>query len=295
MGQKIKAAIVGPGNIGIDLMCKLASSDVLELVKMMGIYEDSEGLRLARERGIAVSAKGIDFLTEDDGVDIVFDATSAGAHKKNAAVIQKLGKHAVDLTPAAIGPYVIPAVSQEHISLDTKNVNMVTCGGQATIPVVAAIGRAQPVLYGEIVATIASKSAGPGTRANIDEFTQTTARAIELIGGAGKGKAIIILNPAEPPLLMRDTIHATVENPNKDAITREVEAMVKTVQRYVPGYTLVMPPVFDGNKVSVMIQVEGMGDYLPKYAGNLDIMTCAAKAVGEKIGRLLLEKNKVPE
>ena len=293
MGQKIKAAIVGPGNIGIDLMCKLASSEVLELVKMIGIYENSEGLRLANERGIATSAKGIDFLTADDGVQIVFDATSAGAHVKNAEVIERLGKYAIDLTPAAIGPYVIPAVSQDQISLSTRNINMVTCGGQATIPIVAAIGKVQPVLYSEIVASISSKSAGPGTRANIDEFTETTAKAIVSVGGAQKGKAIIILNPAEPPLLMRDTIYAMVKNPDKDAITREVENMVKVVQQYVPGYTLIVPPVFDDDRVAVMIQVEGMGDYLPKYAGNLDIMTCAAKAAGERLGRLLIEKEKV--
>lgn len=293
MGQKVKVAIIGPGNIGIDLMCKLASSDTLELVKMMGIYETSEGLRLARERGVAASAKGIDFLTADDGVEIVFDATSAGAHLKNAETIKRLGKYAVDLTPAAVGSYVVPAVSQEHICLDTQNVNMVTCGGQATIPIVAAIGQVQPVQYAEIVATISSKSAGLGTRANIDEFTETTAKAIEEIGGAGKGKAIIILNPAEPPLLMRDTIYARVTDPDQKAISQAVENMVKVVQQYVPGYKLIVPPIFDGDQVSVMIQVEGMGDYLPKYSGNLDIMTCAAKAVGERLGRLLLEKREV--
>lgn len=290
MSKKIKAAIIGPGNIGVDLMYKLQRSDCIEQTKMIGIYEDSEGLTLARKLGIESSSKGIAALTEDDGVEIVFDATSAKAHLYNSEVLRKLGKYAIDLTPAAVGPFTVPAISQDSITLDTVNYNMVTCGGQATIPIVAAISRVQPVEYAEIVATLSSKSAGPGTRANIDEFTETTAHALCTVGGAKKGKAIIILNPAEPPLYMRDTIYARVENPDKKAITNFVHEMVKSIQSYVPGYTLLTEPIFDGDKVVVMVEVEGMGDYLPKYSGNLDIMTSAAVAVGEKIAGQLLDR-----
>jgi acetaldehyde dehydrogenase len=288
LSKKIKAAIIGPGNIGIDLMYKLAASENIELIKMIGIYESSEGLELARNRGIEASAKGISALSEDDGVQIVFDATSAKGHLSNAKIIKDYRKYAVDLTPAAVGPYLVPAVSKEKISLDVDNYNMVTCGGQATIPIVSAISRVCPVSYSEIVATLSSRSAGPGTRANIDEFTETTAKAIVQIGGAKKGKAIIILNPAEPPLLMRDTIYARVENPDQEKITKSVEEMVHVVQQYVPGYRMIVPPIFDGDKVTVMVQVEGAGDYLPKYSGNLDIMTCAAKAVAEELALQLL-------
>ena len=288
MGEKIKAAIIGPGNIGIDLMCKLAGSRNLELTKMIGIIPTSEGLRMARERGIAASAEGVSFLTEDDGVQIVFDATSAKAHVANAKVIQALGKYAIDLTPAAIGPYLVPAVGKQGINLETVDYNMVTCGGQATIPIIYAISRVQPVEYAEIVATLASRSAGPGTRANIDEFTETTAKAIVSVGGAKQGKAIIILNPAEPPLLMRDTVYARVKNPDRDKITASIQEMVKVVQQYVPGYTMLVPPIFDEDKVTVILQVEGAGDYLPKYAGNLDIMTSAAKAAAEELAEQLL-------
>ena len=288
MGEKIKAAIIGPGNIGIDLMCKLAGSRNLELTKMIGIIPTSEGLRMARERGIAASAEGVSFLTEDDGVQIVFDATSAKAHVANAKVIQALGKYAIDLTPAAIGPYLVPAVGKQGINLETVDYNMVTCGGQATIPIIYAISRVQPVEDAEIVATLASRSAGPGTRANIDEFTETTAKAIVSVGGAKQGKAIIILNPAEPPLLMRDTVYARVKNPDRDKITASIQEMVKVVQQYVPGYTMLVPPIFDEDKVTVILQVEGAGDYLPKYAGNLDIMTSAAKAAAEELAEQLL-------
>ena len=290
MSRKIKAAIIGPGNIGIDLMYKLQRSELIEQTKMIGIYETSEGLRLARELGIESSAKGIDALTADDGVEIVFDATSAKAHVANSKVIKALGKYAIDLTPAALGPYTVPAVSEENINLNIDNYNMVTCGGQATIPIVAAINRVQSVEYAEIVATIASKSAGPGTRANIDEFTETTAKAVCMVGGAKKGKAIIILNPAEPPLYMRDTIYAMVNDPDKEKIVESIHEMVKKIQTYVPGYTLLTEPIFDGNKIVTMVQVEGAGDYLPKYSGNLDIMTCAAKAVGEDLAKQLLAR-----
>jgi acetaldehyde dehydrogenase len=295
LGKKIKAAIIGPGNIGIDLMYKLAASENIELIKMIGIYERSEGLELARNRGIEASAKGISALSEDDGVQIVFDATSAKGHLVNAKIIKDYRKYAIDLTPAAVGPYLVPAVSKEKISLAVDNYNMVTCGGQATIPIVSAINSVCPVSYSEIVATLSSRSAGPGTRENIDEFTETTAKAIVQIGGAKKGKAIIILNPAEPPLLMRDTIYARVENPDQEKITTSVEEMVHVVQQYVPGYRMIVPPIFDGDKVTVMVQVEGAGDYLPKYSGNLDIMTCAAKAVAEELAlQLLASGNEEP-
>jgi acetaldehyde dehydrogenase len=295
LSKKIKAAIIGPGNIGIDLMYKLAASENIELIKMIGIYESSEGLELARNRGIEASAKGISALSEDDGVQIVFDATSAKGHLANAKIIKDYRKYAIDLTPAAVGPYLVPAVSKEKISLAVDNYNMVTCGGQATIPIVSAIHRVCPVSYSEIVATLSSRSAGPGTRENIDEFTDTTAKAIVQIGGAKKGKAIIILNPAEPPLLMRDTIYARVENPDQEKITTSVEEMVHVVQQYVPGYRMIVPPIFDGDKVTVMVQVEGAGDYLPKYSGNLDIMTCAAKAVAEELAlQLLASGNQEP-
>lgn len=285
---KIKAAIIGPGNIGIDLMCKLATSENIEVTKMIGIYETSEGLKLARDRGIEASAKGISALTEHDGVQIVFDATSAKGHIANAKVIRSYRKYAIDLTPAAVGPYLVPAVSKEKISLDVDNYNMVTCGGQATIPIVSAINRICPVSYAEIVATLSSRSAGPGTRENIDEFTETTAKGIVMIGGAKRGKAIIILNPAEPPLLMRDTIYARVADPDQENITKSIEEMVHVIQQYVPGYKMIVPPMFDGDKVTVMVQVEGAGHYLPKYSGNLDIMTSAAKAVAEELAMKLL-------
>lgn len=290
MGEKIKAAIIGPGNIGIDLMCKLAKSRNLELTKMIGIIPSSEGLRMARERGIAASADGVSFLTADDGVQIVFDATSAKAHVANSKVIRELGKYAIDLTPAAIGPYLVPAVGKQGINLETDDYNMVTCGGQATIPIIHAISQVQPVEYAEIVATLSSRSAGPGTRANIDEFTETTAKAIVSVGGAQKGKAIIILNPAEPPLLMRDTVYAKVQEPDREKITASILETVSVVQQYVPGYSLIVPPIFDGDKITVMVQVEGAGDYLPKYSGNLDIMTSAAKAAAEELADQLLAK-----
>jgi len=291
--KKIKAAIIGPGNIGIDLMMKLLKSESIEVTKMIGRSEGSVGLRMAKERGIegyAIGTNKLDVaLSKDDGVEIVFDASSAAGHTEYYKIIKELGKYAVDLTPAAIGPYLVPAVDKINVSLDVDNYNMVTCGGQATIPMVAAISRVVPVLYGEIVATIASLSAGVGTRANIDEFTQTTANAIVEIGGAKKGKAIIILNPAEPPILMKDTIYAMVEHVKKEEITESIYDMVRTVQQYVPGYRIVVPPMFDDNRVTVIIEVEGAADYLPKYSGNLDIMTSAAKAVGEELAIQLMK------
>ncbi len=287
MGERIKAAIIGPGNIGMDLMFKLLRSDVIEVRTVAGIVAGSKGLAMAKERGLRTSHEGIGCILEDREIRIVFDATGAKPHQAHAPLLEKAGKVAVDLTPAAIGPYVVPAVNLgDH--LDRTNINMVTCGGQATIPIVAAINRAADVEYAEIVATIASKSAGPGTRQNIDEFTQTTARGLEKVGGADRARALIILNPAEPPIIMRDTIYTRVRRPDMAKITEAVNAMVATVAKYVPGYRLKVPPMIDGDKVTTMIEVTGAGDYLPVYAGNLDIMTAAATAAGEVIARRML-------
>ena len=288
MAKKIKAAIIGPGNIGLDLMYKLMESKYLELDTMVGVIESSKGLSLARELGFKATHEGIKAILDNKDIKIVFDATGAKPHLLHAPLLKEAGKIAIDLTPAAVGPYVIPPVNlDEH--LDCCNVNMVTCGGQATIPIVAAINAVADVTYGEIVSSLASKSAGPGTRQNIDEFTQTTAKGIEIVGGANKGKAIINLNPAEPPIFMKDTIYTRVLYPNKKLITEAVEKMVKTVQEYVPGYRLIVPPIIDGDKVTTIIEVEGAGAYLPKYSGNLDIMTSAAKAVGERMAERLLK------
>jgi acetaldehyde dehydrogenase (acetylating) len=275
---------LGSGNIGTDLMLKLGKSELLELTTVIGIDPASEGLQKARELGYETIDTGIQgFLERPELADIVFDATSAKAHIRHAKLLKEAGKQVLDLTPAAVGPLVVPPVNiEEHV--DAENINLITCGGQATIPIVHAIHRVQPVEYAEIVATISSKSAGPGTRANIDEFTQTTARGIEKIGGAKKGKAIIILNPAEPPIMMRDTIHVLVqgEEVKAEEITASVKEMEKQVQSYVPGYRLRQEPIFDGNRVTVFIEVEGAGDYLPKYSGNLDIMTAASVKVAEE-------------
>lgn len=285
---KYKAGIIGSGNIGTDLMYKLERSDQLEMNVMVGIDPSSEGLKRAKERGYHVITDGIEgLMKQPELVDIVFDATTAGAHKYHHDQLTAIGKKVIDLTPAAIGPFVVPPVNlDQHLS--EPNVNMVTCGGQATIPIVHAIHRAAPVKYAEIVATVSSKSAGPGTRANIDEFTRTTARAIEEVGGAEKGKAIIILNPADPPIIMRDTVHVLVAEEGKEAeILASIEDMVKEVQNYVPGYRLRSAPQFDGTKVSVFIEVEGAGDFFPPYSGNLDIMTAAAAKVGNEMARQL--------
>lgn len=301
--SKIKCALIGPGNIGTDLLYKLQRSPVLEPVWMVGIDPDSEGLLRARELGLKTTAQGVDGLLphiEADGVQIVFDATSAYAHAENSRKLNELGVLMIDLTPAAIGPYCVPPVNLvEHLGKGAMNVNMVTCGGQATIPLVYAVSRVQPVRYAEIVATVASKSAGPGTRKNIDEFTRTTASAVERVGGAKRGKAIIILNPAEPPLIMRDTIHCLTETePDQQAITASILAMIEEVQKYVPGYRLVNGPVFEsaasGHRVSVFMEVSGLGDYLPKYAGNLDIMTAAAARTAEMFAEEILKGEFVP-
>ncbi|HYD71119.1 acetaldehyde dehydrogenase (acetylating) [Azospirillum sp.] len=290
---KIKCALIGPGNIGTDLLYKLKRSPVLDPVWMVGIDATSDGLKRAAEMGLKTTADGVDGLLPHvaaDGIRIAFDATSAYVHAENARKLNAAGVTMIDLTPAAIGPYCVPPVNlREHIGRGEANVNMVTCGGQATIPMVYAVSRVQPVAYGEIVATVSSRSVGPGTRKNIDEFTRTTAGAIEKVGGAKRGKAIIIINPAEPPLIMRDTIHClTEQEPDRERITRSVHAMIAEVQTYVPGYRLVNGPVFDGNRVSIFMEVEGLGDYLPKYAGNLDIMTAAAARTAEVFAEGLL-------
>lgn len=302
---RVKAAIIGSGNIGTDLMIKMIKyPQNMELVAVVGIDANSEGLAMARQHGVQTTHEGLEGLKKLDcypEIGIVFDATSAYAHKVHDAALRADGKHVVDLTPAAIGPFIVPPVNtDEH--LDATNVNMVTCGGQATIPIVAAVSQVANVHYAEIVASVSSRSAGPGTRANIDEFTRTTARAIEVVGGAAKGKAIIILNPAEPPMIMRDTVFTLSEGGDEDTIRSSVEAMVAKVQSYVPGYRLkqqvqferfgnnnplTIPGLgtFQGIKTSVFLEVEGAGDYLPSYSGNLDIMTAAAKATGELLAK----------
>jgi acetaldehyde dehydrogenase len=308
--NKVKVAIIGSGNIGTDLMIKvLRGSGPLEMGAMVGIDPESDGLARARRLGVPVTANGVEGLVAMPGFDsigIVFDATSAGAHIANNARLAPLGKRLIDLTPAAIGPYVVPAVNADD-HLEAPNVNMVTCGGQATIPIVAAVARVVPVLYAEIVASIASKSAGPGTRANIDEFTETTSEAIVSVGGARRGKAIIVLNPAEPPLVMRDTVFCLVVARDRsvdEQIQQSIERMVADVAAYVPGYrlkqlvqitevpadqtveTLLIGPERPTHQVSVFLEVEGAAHYLPSYAGNLDIMTAAGLQVAERIAAL---------
>jgi len=293
MSKKIKCAVIGPGNIGTDLLAKLQRSAVLEPVWMVGIDATSDGLARARDMGIKTTSDGVDGLlphVKADGVQIAFDATSAYVHAENSRKLNALGVMMIDLTPAAIGPYCVPPVNLEaHVGRREMNVNMVTCGGQATIPMVYAVSRVQAVDYAEIVATVGARSAGPGTRRNIDEFTRTTAGAVAQVGGAKQGKAIIVINPAEPPLIMRDTVHCLTEGvPDQARITASVQAMIKEVQKYVPGYRLVNGPVFDGKRVSIYLEVEGLGDYLPKYAGNLDIMTAAAARTAEMFAEEIL-------
>lgn len=283
--SKVKVGIIGSGNIGTDLMMKIERSNTLKMSAMIGIDHDSDGLHRAKERGYKVFYEGIDSIKDQpDVAEIFFDATSANAHQYNAKVLKDLGKQVLDLTPAAIGPAVVPTVNIDAHA-NSENVNLITCGGQATIPIVHAINEVASVEYAEVVATISSKSAGPGTRTNIDEFTQTTAWGIEKIGGADKGKAIIILNPAEPPILMRNTIYTVVKEDelNEKKISEAVQKMADTVNAYVPGYRLRSEPIFDGNRVDVFLEVEGAGDYLPEYAGNLDIMTAAAVRVAEDL------------
>lgn len=286
--SKINVALIGSGNIGTDLMVKALRSAQLNPVWMVGIEPKSDGLARARDAGLKTTAEGLDGLLphlQRDKIRIAFDATSAYVHHEHARRLKQHGVAVIDLTPAAVGPYCVPPVNlSEHAGRGEMNLNMVSCGGQATIPMVAAISRIQPVDYAEIVATVASRSAGPGTRKNIDEFTRTTASGIEKVGGAKRGKAIIILNPAEPPLLMRDTVHClTRDEPDRARIETSVRAMITEVQKYVPGYRLANGPVFDGRRVSIYLEVAGLGDYLPRYAGNLDIMTAAALRTGEML------------
>lgn len=307
--SKTKVAIIGSGNIGTDLMIKvLQTSKTLEMAAFAGIDPESDGLARAARLGVPTTHQGIEGLLNMpcfSGIEIVFDATSAKAHRRHDAVLRAHGKRVVDLTPASIGPYVVPPVNlQEH--RDAPNISMVSCGGQATIPIVAAVSRITKVLYAEIVASIASRSAGPGTRANIDEFTETTARAIEVVGGASRGKAIIILNPADPPLIMRDTIYCLTGDADQDQVAASVHAMIREVQSYVPGYRLKQEIQFDrvgedrplpiagvgpvcGLKTTVFLEVEGAAHYLPAYAGNLDIITSAALATAERLATNLGE------
>ncbi|UJB65529.1 acetaldehyde dehydrogenase (acetylating) [Acidovorax sp. YS12] len=307
--KKLKAAVIGSGNIGTDLMIKiLRHGQNIEMGAMVGIDAASDGLARAARMGVATTHEGVEGLARlpvFDDIDFVFDATSAGAHVHNDAFLRSLkpGLRMIDLTPAAIGPYCIPVVNGEK-HLDALNVNMVTCGGQATIPMVAAVSRVAVVHYGEIVASISSKSAGPGTRANIDEFTETTSKAIEVVGGARKGKAIIVLNPAEPPLIMRDTVYTLSAWADEDAIARSVEEVAAAVQAYVPGYRLKQQVQFDrvdrpiripgvgdaltGLKTSIFLEVEGAAHYLPAYAGNLDIMTSAGLRTAEHMAARML-------
>jgi acetaldehyde dehydrogenase len=287
---KIKCAIVGSGNIGTDLLFKLRHDPYLEVSLVVGVDPESEGLALAKGQGCQTSADGLEgFKKYADLCDLVFEATSAKVHAANAPVYRSLGKIAIDLTPAAIGPIVVPYVNIGDV-LELPNVNLGTCGAQATAPIMHAISRVSPVSYGEIVSTVASKSAGPGTRQNIDEFTQTTARALVEVGGAARGKAIIVLNPAEPPIMMKNTIFAAVEEMDREAILSSIDEVVASMRQYVPGYRLKTEPVFDEHRVTVFIEVEGAGAYLPKYAGNLDIETAAAVKVGQEFAKHLLEK-----
>ena len=292
--KKIKCALIGSGNIGTDLIYKIQRSPVLEPVWMVGIDPASEGLQRARAMGLKTTADGVDGLLPhvlEDGIQIAFDATSAYVHAENSRKLNELGVLMIDLTPAAIGPLCVPPVNlREHADKQEMNVNMISCAGQATIPIVNAISRVQSVGYAEIVASLASKSVGPGTRANLDEFTYTTSNALEKVGGARKGKALCIINPAEPPMIMRNTIQCLCDDePDQASITESILSMIGEVQKYVPGYKLVNGPLFDGKRVAVFMQVAGLGDYLPTYAGNLDIMTAAACRTAEMFAKEILD------
>ena len=295
MMGKLTAAIVGPGNIGTDLLVKLLRSDQIEVTAMVGVDPASDGLARARKEGVTASAGGVDWLLAQDALpDLVFEATSAKAHLANAPRYAEAGLTAIDLTPAAAGPYVCPAVNLDSLA-DAPNLNMITCGGQATIPIVHAVSSVVPVPYAEIIASISSRSAGPGTRANIDEFTETTAAAIEQIGGAARGKAIIVLNPVKPPMIMRDTVFCAIPaDADTGAITAAIDKRVAEVRQYVPGYALRAEPQYDEPRegwngharVAVFLEVRGNGDHLPPWAGNLDIMTAAAARTGEQLARM---------
>jgi acetaldehyde dehydrogenase len=311
MDAKIKVAVIGSGNIGTDLMIKITrKSDVLEMGALVGVDPTSDGLARAARLGVATTAEGLAALRAMDiykDISIVFDATSASAHFGHAEILARDRKIAIDLTPAAVGPFVVPSVNLDE-NLKVPNVNMVTCGGQATIPIIAAVSSVAPLIYAEIVASISSRSAGPGTRANIDEFTETTARAIESVGGAQKGKAVIVLNPADPPMIMRDTIYCLAQTEDQNAIRTSIARAVAEVQAYVPGFRLKQDVQFEqvpsdapvripgvdrpasGLKVTVFVEVEGAAHYLPAYAGNLDIMTSAALQTGERMAQMLVRE-----
>ena len=291
--KKIRCALIGSGNIGTDLIYKIQRSPFLEPVWMVGIDPESEGLARARDMGLKTTAAGVDGLLPqvlEDNIQIAFDATSAYVHAENSRKLNELGVMMIDLTPAAIGPLCVPPVNlKAHAEKVEMNVNMISCAGQATIPIVFAVSRIQPVGYGEIVASLASKSIGPGTRANLDEFTYTTSNAIEVVGGARKGKALAIINPAEPPMMMRNTISClTDDEPDQAKITESVLEMIKEVQKYVPGYRLVNGPLFDGKRVTDLMEVGARGDFLPTYAGNLDIMTAAATRTAEMFAQEII-------
>lgn len=284
--RKVKVGIIGTGNIGTDILLKLRRSDILECGIFTGRNSDSKGIKIAREMGVATSTESIQAIENNpDCCEIVFDATSAAVHRANATLLKKLGKFAIDLTPAQVGKMCVPVLNMEEC-LNENNVNLITCGGQATAPIAAAISRIHPdIKYIEIVATIASKSAGIGTRNNIDEFTQTTRDALTQFTGIANTKAIIVLNPAEPPITMHNTLYALIDNPDMNAIGKSVHEMEKEIKKYVPGYSIVMEPTYENGRVTTTLQVVGLGDYLPKYAGNLDIITCAAIRIAEEYAR----------
>jgi len=282
--KKKNVAIIGPGNIGTDLLYKIKRNEWLNLVMVVGI-KASQGTEIAESEGIDVSVNGIEDLLKRDDIDIVFDSTGAGPHQVHAPLLKAKGIFALDLTPAAVGPYVIPAVNLNDELLQHDNLNLVTCGGQATVPIVAAINKVADVSYAEVISSVSSKSAGPGTRQNIDEFTLTTKNALEQVGGADQAKVIIVLNPAEPPIYMRNTIYTKVKNGDIEQIKESVNAMIENLKKYVPGYTLLLEPIIEGDIVTTMIQVEGLGDFLPVYAGNLDIINAAAIEVAEQYAK----------
>lgn len=285
--EKIKVGIIGPGNIGLDLLYKIGRSEYL-IPELIVNVRPSKGIDYANNMGIRTSTNGVDAILAEDDIKIVFDCTSATAHLEHAPKIKAAGKFAIDLTPAAVGPYTVPAVNLNDDLLNGDNVNLVTCAGQATVPIVAAINEVADVAYAEIVSSISSKSAGPGTRKNIDEFTVTTARALKEVGGADDSKVIIVLNPAEPPIYMRNTVYTKVKNPNLEVIKEAVDKMVEKIKEYVPGYRLLLEPIIQDDIVTTMVEVEGLGDYLPVYSGNLDIINAAAVNIAENYAKKLM-------
>lgn len=288
MEEKIKAAIIGPGNIGTDLLFKLRRSPFLEVAYVVGI-KDSPGIEIAKGFGIPTTINGIDEMLSVDDIKIVFDCTGAGPHLQHAPRLKAAGKIAIDLTPAAVGPYVVPSVNLDEKIFSLDNVNMVTCAGQATTPIVYAVNRVADVYYAEIVSSVASKSAGPGTRQNLNEFIETTTKALKIIGGADNSKAIIVLNPADPPIMMRNTILTRVRKPDLPAIRASIDDIIAKLRAYVPGYRFLVEPIIEGDTVTTVIEVEGLGDFLPKHAGNLDIINAAAVSVGERFAQRILE------